>query len=74
MTPNAFENYQTENFFDEMFDGSNNSKTFEFYQPIYDRIGGLSENEFEQKKKQADSSFLEDGVNLETFLDLLITL
>ena len=38
MNPNTFENYQTENFFDEMFGNSNDSNIFEFYKPIYDRI------------------------------------
>ena len=69
MKENAFTNYQTENFFDEMFTGSSNSKAYDFYQPIYDRIGGLSETEFEQKKKQADSSFLEHGVTFTVYGD-----
>ena len=69
MNPNPFANYQTENFFDEMFDNSMDSKVFKFYQPLYDRIVGLTENEFEQKKKQADSSFLEHGVTFTVYGD-----
>ena len=69
MIPNAFANYQTENFFDEMFEKSDNLKAFDYYQSIYERIGNLSENEFEQKKKQADSSFLEHGVTFTVYGD-----
>ena len=69
MIPNAFANYQTENFFDEMFQKSDNLKAFDYYQSIYERIGNLSENEFEQKKKQADSSFLEHGVTFTVYGD-----
>ena len=69
MNPNTFENYQTENFFDEMFGNSNDSNIFEFYKPIYDRITDLTESEFEQKKKQADSSFLEHGVTFTVYGD-----
>ena len=69
MIPNAFANYQTENFFDEMFQQSDNLKAFDYYQSIYERIGNLSENEFEQKKKQADSSFLEHGVTFTVYGD-----
>ena len=69
MIPNAFANYQTENFFDEMFEKSDNLKAFDYYQSIYERIGSLSENEFEQKKKQADSSFLEHGVTFTVYGD-----
>ena len=69
MNPNAFANYQTENFFDEMFDISNDSNVFKFYQPLYDRIVDLTESEFEQKKKQADSSFLEHGVTFTVYGD-----
>ena len=49
MNPNSFQNYQTGHFFDEMFDGSNKSEAYDFYQPISDRIGGLSASEFEEK-------------------------
>ena len=45
------------------------AKAYDFYQPIYDRIGDLSESEFEQKKKQADSSFLEHGVTFTVYGD-----
>ena len=69
MNPNTFENYQTENFFDEMFGNSNDLDIFEFYKPIYDRITGLTESEFGQKKKQADSSFLEHGVTFTVYGD-----
>ena len=69
MNPNTFENYQTENFFDEMFGNSKDLDIFEFYKPIYDRITGLTESEFEQKKKQADSSFLEHGVTFTVYGD-----
>ena len=69
MIPNAFANYQTENFFDEMFQQSDNLKAFDYYQSIYERIGNLSENEFEQKKKQADSSFLEHGVTFTVYTE-----
>ena len=58
MNPNSFENYQTGPFFDEMFHGSDSLVAYDFYKPIYDRIGTLSASEFEEKKKQADSSFL----------------
>ena len=56
-------------FFDEMFDGSKNKEVYDFYKPIYDRIGGLSASEFEEKKKQADSSFLEHGVTFTVYGD-----
>src|SRR6056300_183622 len=69
MNPNSFQNYQTGHFFDEMFDGSNKSEAYDFYQPIYDRIGGLSASEFEEKKRQADSSFLEHGVTFTVYGD-----
>ena len=69
MNPNCFENYQPGHFFDEMFDGSKNSEAFDFYQPIYDRIGCLSAKELEEKKKQADSSFLEHGVTFTVYSD-----
>ena len=69
MNPNSFENYQTGHFFDEMFSGSNNIEAYDFYKPIYDRICNLSESEFEEKKKQADSSFLEHGVTFTVYGD-----
>ena len=50
MNPNFFLNYQTGHFFDEMFGGPNKSEAYDFYQPIYDRICGLSSSEFEEKK------------------------
>jgi len=50
MNPNSFQNYLTGHFFDEMFVGSNKSEAYDFYQPIYDRIGGLSASEFEEKR------------------------
>jgi uncharacterized circularly permuted ATP-grasp superfamily protein len=69
MNPNSFHNYQTSHFFDEMFEGSKNKEVYDFYKPIYDRIGGLSASEFEEKKKQADSSFLEHGVTFTVYGD-----
>ena len=50
--PQYFENYQTENFFDEMFGNSNDSNISEFYKPIYDRITDLTESEFEQRESK----------------------
>ena len=69
MNPNSFENYQTGHFFDEMFHGSDSLVAYDFYKPIYDRIGTLSASEFEEKKKQADSSFLEHGVTFTVYGD-----
>ena len=50
MNSNSFQNYQTGHFFDEMFGGFNNTESYDFYQPIYDRISALSASEFEEKR------------------------
>lgn len=69
MKSNVFSNYEVGSFFDEMFTSSGKPEAFEFYKPIFDRIGCLTDNEFEEKKKQADSSFLEHGVTFTVYGD-----
>ena len=64
MNPHKFSGYLTESFYDEMFGLDGSGEVLTHYQPIFDRIGGMNEFEIEEKKKQADSSFLEHGVTL----------
>ena len=69
MNPHKFSGYLTESFYDEMFGLDGSGEVLTHYQPIFDRIGGMNELEIEEKKKQADSSFLEHGVTFTVYGD-----
>lgn len=62
-----FENYQTENFFDEMFEAD--GKVRQHYAKLAERFGRLSEEEFEQKRQAVDLSFLRAGVTFTVYSD-----
>jgi uncharacterized circularly permuted ATP-grasp superfamily protein len=64
---NFFEGYQTESFFDEMFEVLGNVRPH--YQKLFDRYAGMSINEFEKKRAAADNAFLSQGVTFTVYND-----
>lgn len=62
-----FTDYQTENFFDEMFTGSGEPRPH--YQALLERFRDMSAAEFERKRALADSSFLTQGITFTVYND-----
>jgi uncharacterized circularly permuted ATP-grasp superfamily protein len=60
-------NYQTEAFFDEMFDGKEGVRPH--YRRLNERFQGLSREEFEQKRQAVDLAFLRAGVTFTVYGD-----
>ena len=69
MTPSTFDDYQTGFFFDEMFGTGQNHQPVEHYQKVFERIDRLTDHEIEEKRRQADSSFLEHGITFTVYGD-----
>ena len=61
-----FKNYETENFFDEMFPKTGGS-AFPHYKLVEEVIGGFSKEKFLEKKAQTESGFLEQGVTFTVY-------
>ncbi|MEK9783545.1 MAG: circularly permuted type 2 ATP-grasp protein, partial [Opitutales bacterium] len=64
-----FQDYKTENFFDEMFDQSDSLKARFHYDKIFQRFDRLTESEIAERRQQADSSFLEHGITFTVYGD-----
>ena len=64
-------NYQTEAFFDEMFDGKGGVRPH--YRRLHERFQGLSREEFEQKRQAVDLAFLSAGVTFTVYGDSEVT-
>ncbi len=62
-----FENYQTEDFFDEMFEAP--GKVRPHYAKLAERFARLSDEEFDQKRQAVDLSFLRAGVTFTVYSD-----
>ena len=69
MPPHSFSNYSPGSFFDEMFGVDGTDRAFEHYSPVFKRISSLNSREIQEKKKLADSSFLEHGVTFTVYGD-----
>lgn len=68
MNSSPFENYQLNNFFDEMF-GLSSEMPLPHYQKVYARVSKLTPYEIREKRRLADSSFLEHGVTFTVYGD-----
>ena len=68
-TLSQFENYTTEHFFDEMFDGGSTLNARCHYDKIFKRFDRLTESEISERRQQADSSFLEHGITFTVYGD-----
>ena len=69
MNQSPFDDYQTDVFFDEMFGASKNHVPKDHYQKVFERINRLKDHEIEEKRRQADSSFLEHGITFTVYGD-----
>ncbi|OUU27429.1 MAG: hypothetical protein CBC04_03110 [Verrucomicrobia bacterium TMED44] len=69
MKTNVFSRYETGAFFDEMFDRGDDRLIRPHYQKILERISALNPLEYEEKRSQAVSSFLEHGVTFTVYGD-----
>lgn len=63
----GFKDYQTEGFFDEMFAADGTVRPH--YRKILESIGGLSVEEFEQKRAAVDLSFFRQGITFTVYGD-----
>ncbi|MEO0452953.1 MAG: circularly permuted type 2 ATP-grasp protein [Verrucomicrobiota bacterium] len=62
-----FENYQPEQFFDELVDSSGEIRPH--YKSLIERFKRLSESEYQDKQKQVDLSFLRMGITFTVYGD-----
>ncbi len=69
MKTNVFSRYETGAFFDEMFDRGDDRLIRPHYQKILERLTALNPLEYEEKRSQAVSSFLEHGVTFTVYGD-----
>ena len=69
MKTNVFSRYETGAFFDEMFDRGDDRLIRPHYQKILERISALNPLEYEEKRSQAVSSFLEHGITFTVYGD-----
>lgn len=60
-----FDHYSNGEFFDEMFDVDGSVRPH--YKPIYERLKGLNEENFEQKRQAVDLSFLRQGITFTVY-------
>ena len=63
-----FQNYQIEDFFDEMFTGANGS-VFNHYRNLVARFEDLSLEELEKKQHRVNQGFLEQGITFTVYGD-----
>jgi uncharacterized circularly permuted ATP-grasp superfamily protein len=64
-----FENYQPEDFFDEMFAGPAPDGVRPHYRKFLERFATLDAEEFEQKRQSTDLSFLRQGITFTVYND-----
>tara|TARA_R110002096_G_scaffold362892_3_gene556030 strand:+ start:4119 stop:5573 length:1455 start_codon:yes stop_codon:yes gene_type:complete len=64
----VFKNYQPETFFDEMFE-KGTTRPFSWYEEITGEFSKLSSKNMEEKQRQLDRSFLEQGVTFTVYSD-----
>jgi Uncharacterized conserved protein len=62
-----FEDYATEQFYDEMFDGAGAVRPH--YRAILDRMSTLTREAYEQKRQTVDLSFLRQGITFTVYGD-----
>jgi uncharacterized circularly permuted ATP-grasp superfamily protein len=62
-----FENYQPEDFFDEMFAGPAPGGVRPHYRKFLERFAALDLEEFEQKRQSTDLSFLRQGITFTVY-------
>ena len=60
-----FDDYSTNNFFDEMFDAE--GKIRPHYQAIFERLQSLDIDNYEQKRQAVDLSFLRQGITFTVY-------
>lgn len=58
-------NYQCGQFFDEMFEPDGRPR--EHYAALYEQIGGLSSQAFEERRRAADASFMYQGITFTVY-------
>ena len=63
--PTFFENYQTESFFDEMFDGRGRPR--DAYSALYRRIEQLDQQELTRRQQAADRSLMQMGITFNVY-------
>lgn len=61
------DNYQTEGFFDEMFESDGSVRPH--YRSFYERLSVMDPDEFEQRRIAVDRSFLEQGITFTVYGD-----
>ncbi len=66
-----FKNYQTDGFFDEMFEGPDRPRPH--YRQLYDRLQGLTLEEFHRNRSQATRAFLSHGITFTVYGDAQAT-
>ncbi|MCG8600167.1 MAG: circularly permuted type 2 ATP-grasp protein, partial [Verrucomicrobiales bacterium] len=62
-----FENYQQETFFDEMFREGEHPRNH--YESVHDRFSRLTLEELEQRQREVDRGFLEQGITFTVYDD-----
>ena len=62
-----FEGYQTEGFYDEMFEASGEARPH--YRKLLERFQGLTIEEFERKRTAVDLSFMRQGITFTVYND-----
>ncbi|MCW5852271.1 MAG: circularly permuted type 2 ATP-grasp protein [Anaerolineae bacterium] len=60
-----FDAYQTDDFFDEMFQGEGQPRPH--YERLYQRLGELSRNDFDERVRRADLAFLYQGITFTVY-------
>jgi uncharacterized circularly permuted ATP-grasp superfamily protein len=60
-----FENYATDEFFDEMFSADGSLRPH--YRAIFERLKGLTAENYEQKRQAVDLSFLRQGITFTVY-------
>ncbi len=64
---NLFQGYESEAFFDEMFDSTGDVRVH--YEKLLSRYTGMSSEEFQKKRDLADNAFLTQGVTFTVYND-----
>ena len=62
-----FKSYQREHYFDEMF--GLQSEPLKHYRPIYDKLSEYDSTELNNKQKEVEQGFLEEGITFTVYGD-----